>query len=101
MNIPISTIAFETLYGTIDLGDGEQVPVAVDEPSMREIAAIAGGESFSATSEDELRQVYSSLGDQIGYETKQVDVSKPWFAGGTLATMVGLGSAFAFGRRIP
>ncbi|MHA6631700.1 VWA domain-containing protein [Pseudonocardia sichuanensis] len=98
--VPVSTIAFGTVYGSIDL-DGEQIPVAVDEPSMREVARLAGGESFSATSEGELRNVYAALGEEIGYETKQVDVSKPWLAGGTLATMAGLGSAFAFGRRIP
>lgn len=54
-----------------------------------------------ATSEGELRQVYSALGEQIGYEIKEVEVSTPWFAGDTLATMLGLGTVLAFGRRIP
>jgi Ca-activated chloride channel family protein len=98
--VPVSAIAFGTEYGTVDI-DGGRVPVPVDEAAMREIASIAGGRSFAATSEDELRQVYAELREQVGFEVRQVDVSKPWFAGGTLATMVGLGSALAFARRIP
>jgi hypothetical protein len=38
---------------------------------------------------------------EVVYEIKQVDVSKPWLASGTLAVMVGLGSALVFGRRVP
>lgn len=98
--VPVSTIAFGTMYGTLDL-DGGTVPVPVDEPAMREIAALAGGTSFTASSEDELRRVYGSLTEQIGYETKQVEISRPWFAGGTLMTMLGLGLAVTSGRRIP
>jgi Ca-activated chloride channel homolog len=75
--------------------------VPVDAASMREIARIAGGRSFSAVSETELRQVYGELREQVGFEIKQFDVSKPWLAGGTLAAMTGLGSALAVGRRIP
>jgi Ca-activated chloride channel family protein len=99
--IPVSAIAFGTDYGTIELNPGERSPVPIDAAAMREIANISGGRAFSASSEGELRQIYEQLREQIGYETRKVDVSKPWFAGGTLVTMLGLGSALAFGRRIP
>lgn len=98
--IPVSTIAFGTEYGTITI-DGDRAPVPIDAAAMREIARIAGGRSFSPASEGELREVHGELREQVGFETKQVDASKPWLAGGTLATMVGLGSALASGRRIP
>lgn len=100
VNVPISTIAFGTTWGAIDLG-GRSTPVPVDEPTMRTIAELSGGSTFSASSEAQLRQVYGRLRDQIGYEIKRVDISKAWFLAGTIAVMVGLGSGIALGRRIP
>lgn len=98
--IPVSTIAFGTVWGAIDLS-GRRIPVPVDEASMREIAAISGGQSFTATSEDQLREVYGKLREQVGYETRRIEISKPWYVAGTLAIMLGVGYALAFGRRIP
>lgn len=99
--IPVSTISFGTTYGTIELEPGERTSVAVDDASMKEIARLSGGQFFSAASESELRQVYAELGEQIGYEIRRVDVSKPWLAAGTLLLVAGIGSGLALGRRFP
>jgi Ca-activated chloride channel family protein len=68
---------------------------------MRQIADLSGGQFFTAASEGELRQVYADLSDQIGYEVRRVDVSRPWLAGGALLLVVGLGAGIALGRRLP
>jgi Ca-activated chloride channel family protein len=100
--IPVSTISFGTDYGSIELDpDKPPVSVAVDDDSLRTIAQLSGGQFFKAASEQELRQVYSQLGDQIGYETRQVDVSRPWLAAGALLLVVGLGAGVVLGRRFP
>ena len=99
--IPVSTISFGTEYGTIEINPGERTPVAVDNASMRQIADLSGGQFFTATSEGELRQVYAELGEQIGYEVRRVDTSRPWMAGGALLLVVGLGAGIALGRRLP
>lgn len=100
--IPVSTISFGTDYGSIELDpDKPPVSVAVDDDSLRTIAQLAGGQFFKAASEQELRQVYSELGEQIGYEVRQVDTSRPWLAGGALLLVVGLGSGIVLGRRLP
>ena len=52
---------------------------------MRKIAELSGGQFFTAATEDELRQVYAELGEQIGYEIRRVDTSRPWLAGGVAA----------------
>jgi Ca-activated chloride channel homolog len=41
------------------------------------------------------------LRDQIGYETRRVDDSPPWVAGGTVLVMVGVGAGLRLGRRLP
>ncbi|MHA6782671.1 VWA domain-containing protein [Pseudonocardia saturnea] len=99
--IPVSSISFGTRYGSIELEPGESTGVAVDDASMRTIAELSGGQFFTAASEAELRQVYAELGEQIGYEIRRVDTSRPWLAGGVLLLVVGVGAGLALGRRLP
>ena len=58
---------------------------------MRKIAELSGGQFFTAATEEELRQVYAELGEQIGYEIRRVDTSRPWLAGGSLLLVAGVG----------
>lgn len=98
--IPVSTISFGTEYGTIDI-EGGRTRVAVDDASMQTIAELSGGQFFTAASEDELRRVYADLSEQIGYEVRRVDSSRPWLAGGALLLVVGVGTGLLLGRRLP
>ena len=75
--VPISTIAFGTDYGTLDL-DGETVPVPVDRATLEKIADDTGGSYSEAASAAQLEKVYADLGSQIGYTTEPKDIS-PWF----------------------
>jgi Ca-activated chloride channel family protein len=99
-NIPVSTISFGTSHGTVEI-EGKQVPVEVDDGSMREIARISGGDFYKAASAEELKRVYDSLGEQIGYETKEVDASKPWVVLGTIALISAAGSSLFLSQRLP
>ncbi|GAA1831454.1 VWA domain-containing protein [Pseudonocardia ailaonensis] len=98
--VPVSTISFGTEYGTIDI-EGGRTRVAVDDASMRQIADLSGGQFFTAASEAELKRVYADLSEQIGYETRKVDTSRPWLAGGALLLVLGVGAGLALGRRLP
>jgi Ca-activated chloride channel homolog len=100
MKIPISTISFGTLLGRIDLS-GRSTPVPVDDDSLRKIAQISGGQFFTAASQEELQAVYENLSEQIGYEVRRVDTSRPWLIAGFLLAMAGMGTAFVLGRRLP
>jgi Ca-activated chloride channel family protein len=68
---------------------------------MKEIAKISGGKFFKAASAAELQQVYETLGEQIGFETKRGDASRPWIILGTLAAIVAAGSALVLTQRLP
>jgi Ca-activated chloride channel homolog len=98
--VPVSTISFGTDYGSIEI-DGETQSVAVDSEAMSQIAKLSGGEFFTAATESELRSVYAKLGEQIGYETRRVDVSRPFTLAGYLAMVVGVGVGIVTGRRLP
>lgn len=98
--MPISTISFGTEHGEIEI-EGDSQPVPVDDDSMKEIAKLSGGEFYKAASAEQLQKVYDTLGEQIGYETKRADASRPWVVLGTLSAMVAAGSALVFGQRLP
>jgi Ca-activated chloride channel family protein len=98
--IPISTISFGTEDGVVDI-EGRQQSVPVDDDSMKEIAKLSGGEFFKAATAEELRRVYDTLGEQIGYEKKQADASKPWLLLGTLTAMFAAAAALLLGQRLP
>ncbi|CAL9529860.1 VWA domain-containing protein [Saccharothrix sp. NPDC042600] len=98
--IPISTISFGTEDGVVEI-EGRRQEVPVDDDSMKEIAKLSGGEFFKAASAEELRRVYDTLGEQIGYEKKQADASRPWVVLGTLAGLVAVAGALLLGQRLP
>ncbi|MEV4146990.1 VWA domain-containing protein [Amycolatopsis sp. NPDC049691] len=98
--VPISSISFGTTHGSVDI-DGKAQPVSVDDESLREIARLSGGDFYKAASAEELKKVYADLGEQIGYELKDADASKPWVVIGTLFLMLGAAASLFFGQRLP
>jgi Ca-activated chloride channel family protein len=86
--VPVSTIAFGTDYGTLNL-DGETVPVPVDRATLEKIADQTGGSYSEAVSAAELEAVYADLGSQIGYTTEPQDVSFWFVRVGVLLALVG------------
>jgi Ca-activated chloride channel family protein len=98
--IPVSVIAFGTDNGSIEF-QGERIPVPLDTASMQEIARISGGDFHTAASTAELKSVYAELGEQIGYETQERDVSRPWLIAGTAVVILGAAAGLLIGGRIP
>lgn len=98
--VPVSTISFGTLYGTVDI-QGRPQPVPVDDASLRTIAEISGGDFFTASSLEELDSVYRTLEEQIGYEWKKADASRPWLVIGSLLAMLAAAGSLVAHRRIP
>lgn len=98
--VPVSMIAFGTDHGIISY-QGSQIPVPLDTRSMQQIASISGGDFHTASTAEELKSVYSQLSEQIGYETTQQDVSRPWLIAGAMLALVGSAAALAVSARIP
>ena len=97
--VPVSTIAFGTDYGTLDL-DGETVPVPVDRATLEQIADETGGSYSEAASAAELEQVYEDLGSQIGYTTEAQDISPWFFRGGLLFAFLGVVASLLWTNRL-
>jgi Ca-activated chloride channel family protein len=98
--VAISTISFGTPDGTVDI-NGQQVPVPVDDVTLQKITELSGGQAFHAGSLDELNHVYSTLQQQIGYETIQGDASAAWMRIGALVMAAAILVSVLTNRRIP
>ncbi|SDC18010.1 VWA domain-containing protein [Actinokineospora iranica] len=98
--VPITTISFGTADGTVEI-EGRVQSVAVDDDAMEEIADLSGGEFHKAATAGELRRVYDTLGEQIGYEIKETDASRPWLMLGTLAVFLAGAASLTVGQRLP
>jgi Ca-activated chloride channel family protein len=98
--VPISTISFGTPYGYVEINDQRQ-PVPVDDETLKKIAELSGGTSYNASSLEQLKQVYSTLQEQIGYETTKGDASVGWLRLGSLLLALSALAALLLNRRLP
>lgn len=98
--VPISTVSFGTPYGYVEINDQRQ-PVPVDDEMLDKIAKLSGGDAFTASSLEQLKQVFTSLQQQIGYETIKGDASLGWLRLGALVLAVAGVAALMINRRLP
>ncbi|QXC62632.1 VWA domain-containing protein [Aquihabitans sp. G128] len=90
--VPVSTIAFGTAEGTIEI-DGQPGPVsvAVNPEALAKIANDTGGKAFTAATEGQLRDVYKDIGSSVGYTTEERDIT---------ATFVGISMVILFAAAV-
>jgi Ca-activated chloride channel family protein len=98
--VPISTISFGTPYGFVEINDQRQ-PVPVDDETLKKVAQLSGGNAYSAASLQELKSVYATLQQQIGYETIKGDASVGWVRLGALVLALAALAALLINRRLP
>jgi Ca-activated chloride channel family protein len=78
-NVPVSTIAFGTDEGTVQI-QGQVQRVPVDRASLQKLAEITRGHYYEAASLTELKQVYQDMGSSIGYRTVPREITQ-WYVG--------------------
>ena len=77
------------------------VPVPVDDESLKKIADLAGGQAFRAGTLGQLEDAYTSLQQQIGYETVHGDASASWIRLGAVVMAAALLAGLLLNRRLP
>ncbi|KDE97485.1 hypothetical protein Y900_000705 [Mycolicibacterium aromaticivorans JS19b1 = JCM 16368] len=98
--VPISTVSFGTPYGYVEINDQRQ-PVPVDDETLKKIAELSGGSAYTASSLQQLKEVFTSLQDQIGYETTKGDASTGWLRLGAFVLALAALAALLVNRRLP
>lgn len=98
--IVIHTIAFGTASGTVVTPDGQTVPVPPDEQALRNIAGIARGETYAATTAEALREIYDSLGETVVRATVTDEVGDLFALAAILFLFAGSTASFVWFRRL-
>lgn len=98
--VPISTVSFGTPYGYVEINNQRQ-PVPVDDEMLKKIADLSGGNAYTASSLQQLKEVFTSLQEQIGYETIRGDASVGWLRLGALVLALAALTAVLINRRLP
>ena len=98
--VPISTVSFGTPYGYVEINDQRQ-PVPVDDEMLKKIAELSGGNAYTASSLEQLKEVFTTLQEQIGYETIKGDASVGWLRLGALVLALAALAALLLNRRLP
>ncbi len=98
--IPVSTIAFGTADGTVELpGYGPQ-RVPADKVQLRGLAQATGGSFHTAASVEELKSIYADIGSQIGYTTARRDISYRFLVAGLVFGMLTAAGALLWSGRL-
>jgi Ca-activated chloride channel family protein len=103
--VPIYTIALGTAAGEVELRDSfgflQRVQVPPDTETLKQVARISGGRSYTATETDKVKEIYANLGTRLSSRSEKREVTA-FFAGGALFLLMAAGglSLRWFGRLI-
>jgi Ca-activated chloride channel family protein len=99
-NVPVSTIAFGTDTGVVDIrGNLQRVPV--DRLSLQQLADNTKGYFYQAASVGELKKVYEDMGSSIGHRVEPREVTQ-WYAGAALLFgLMAAGFSLVWTSRLP
>jgi Ca-activated chloride channel family protein len=99
-NVPVSTIAFGTDAGTVEI-QGQTQRVPVDRASLQKLAETTKGHYYEAATLSQLKQVYQDMGSSIGYKTVPREITQ-WYVGiAMLFAFAAAGMSLLWTSRLP
>jgi Ca-activated chloride channel family protein len=99
--IPVSTIAYGTEDGTIELAAGNTVQVPVDGPALEDLASRTGGDFHEAATGEELQDVYEDIGSSVGHRTEEREIWQWFVAAGLVTALAAAATSLLWFSRIP
>ena len=103
--VPIFAIALGTASGQVELRDSfgilTRVQVPPDTETLKEIARVSGGKSYTAADTGKVKEIYANLGTRLSSRSEKREVTAA-FAAGALVFLIAAGSLSLrwFGRLI-
>ena len=97
--VRIYVVGLGTVDGEASSADGMAIYMKLDEPTLREVARMTGGDYHHAGTAEKLRTVYETLGSRLQVQTRETELA-PVLAmvGAILVLIAATLSLFWFGR---
>jgi Ca-activated chloride channel family protein len=73
--IRIHVVGLGTPDGHLAAGEGMAIYLQLDEPTLREVARMTGGEYHQAGTAEDLRSVYQQLGSRLQIRTRETELT--------------------------
>jgi Ca-activated chloride channel family protein len=73
--VRIYVVGLGTVDGTATLPEGMAIYLQLDEPTLREVARMTGGEYLHAGTAEKLRSVYENLGSRMEVQTRETELA--------------------------
>ena len=73
--VRIHVVGLGTVDGPVGTGEGLAIYMQLDEPTLREVARMTGGEYHHAGTAEELRSVYQDLGSRLQVQTRETEIT--------------------------
>jgi Ca-activated chloride channel family protein len=73
----------------------------IDEPLLREVAALTGGQYYFAPGGGELKRIYGDLGLALGWDWERREIGGYFAAAALAVSALGFGLAFLWLHRQP
>jgi Ca-activated chloride channel family protein len=97
--VRIYVVGLGTVDGDAAAVDGMPIYLRLDEPTLREVARMTGGEYHHAGTAEKLRSVYETLGTRLQMQTRETELAGPLaLVSALLAVTAAVLSVLWFGR---
>lgn len=73
--IRVYVVGLGTIDGHAFAGEGMAIYLQLDEPTLREVARMTGGEYYHAGTAEDLRVVYQNLGSRLQLQTRHTELT--------------------------
>jgi Ca-activated chloride channel family protein len=73
--VRIYVVGLGTVDGAAATGEGMAIYMRLDEPTLREVARMTGGEYHHAGTAEKLRSVYQNLGSSLQVQTRETELA--------------------------
>jgi Ca-activated chloride channel homolog len=97
--VRIYVVGLGTPNGHASMGDGMAVYLQLDEPTLRQVAEMTGGEYHHAATAEALRSVYQNLGSSLQVSKRETELTALLALAAAVVLIAGAGlSILWFGR---
>jgi Ca-activated chloride channel homolog len=97
--VRIHVVGLGTPDGHARMGDGMAIYLQLDEPTLRKVAEMTGGEYHHAGTAEALRSVYQNLGSRLQLRKRETELTALVSLTAALVLALGVGlSVLWFGR---